>query len=62
MMHDPIRRRLSAYLEGELSIREEEALDAHLAECAACSAEFRAWSRLGDDDTIEGRLARPRRD
>jgi glutamate formiminotransferase len=30
------------------------------AELLRCSAAFRAWSGLGEKDTIEGRLARPR--
>jgi hypothetical protein len=48
MMHDHVRSRLSAYLEGELSAREESALAAHLAECPPCSAELRALRRAVD--------------
>jgi len=29
------------------------------AELARCDDDFRAWSGLGPDDTIEGRLAAP---
>jgi hypothetical protein len=45
MMHGQVVSRLSAYLEGELSSREEAALESHLAECAPCSAELRALRR-----------------
>jgi hypothetical protein len=48
MMHDHVRSRLSAYLEGEVSAREESALATHLAECPACSAELRALRRAVD--------------
>lgn len=48
MMHEQVRSRLSPYLEGELPPREEEALEAHLAECPPCSAEFRALRRAVD--------------
>jgi hypothetical protein len=45
MTHAHVRRRLSEYLEGELSSREESALEAHLAECPRCSLELRALQR-----------------
>jgi hypothetical protein len=48
MMHDHVRSRLSAYLEGELGAREEASLEAHLAECAPCTAELRALRRAID--------------
>jgi hypothetical protein len=48
MMHEHVRGRLSPYLEGELSAREESALEAHLAECPPCSAELRALRRAID--------------
>jgi hypothetical protein len=45
MTHAQVRRRLSEYLEGELSAREEGALEAHLAECPPCALELRALQR-----------------
>jgi anti-sigma factor RsiW len=48
MMHGHVRSRLSAYLEGDLGAREESALEAHLAECAPCTAELRALRRAID--------------
>lgn len=45
MNHARVRRQLSAYLEGELGLREESALESHLAECASCAAELRALRR-----------------
>jgi hypothetical protein len=48
MMHGHVRSRLSAYLEGDLGPREESALEAHLAECAPCTAELRALRRAVD--------------
>jgi hypothetical protein len=48
MMHEHVRSRLSPYLEGELSAREESALEAHLAECPPCRAELRALRRAVD--------------
>jgi hypothetical protein len=48
MTHAHVRRRLSEYLEAELSPREEASLEAHLAECAGCAAELRALRRALD--------------
>lgn len=45
MTHAQVLRRLSAYLEADLSHQEEASLEAHLAECAACAAELRALRR-----------------
>jgi hypothetical protein len=45
MTHAHVRRRLSAYLEGELGLREEARLESHLIECAPCAAELRALRR-----------------
>jgi anti-sigma factor RsiW len=45
MTHAHVKRRLSAYLEGELEPREEERLESHLLECAPCAAELRALRR-----------------
>jgi hypothetical protein len=45
MTHAHVRRRLSAYLEGELGLREEARLESHLFECAPCAAELRALRR-----------------
>lgn len=45
MNHARVRHRLSAYLEGELGVREESALESHLVECASCAAELRALRR-----------------
>ena len=45
MTHAHVLRRLSAYLEADLSQPEEASLEAHLAECAACTAELRALRR-----------------
>jgi hypothetical protein len=45
MTHAHVRRRLSAYLEGELDLREEASLESHLLECAPCAAELRALRR-----------------
>lgn len=45
MTHAHVRRRLSAYLEGDLGAREEAALESHLIECPACAAELRALRR-----------------
>jgi Putative zinc-finger len=45
MTHAQIRRRLSEYVEGELSPHDEQRLEAHLGECAACAAELRALER-----------------
>lgn len=40
-----VRRRLSEYLEGDLSERDEARLRAHLDACAECGAELRALQR-----------------
>jgi hypothetical protein len=45
MTHAQVCRRLSAYLEGELSAADEDRLEAHLTECVACAAELRALRR-----------------
>jgi len=45
MTHAHVRRRLSAYLEGDLGAREEASLESHLVECTACAAELRALRR-----------------
>ena len=45
MTHAHVRRRLSAYLEADLSSAEEASLEGHLAECAACAGELRALRR-----------------
>ncbi len=41
------RRRLSYYLDGELSPEEEAAVRAHLRECATCRADLAAYQRIG---------------
>jgi hypothetical protein len=45
MTHSHVRRRLSEYLERELSPRDERAIEAHLAACPSCAAELRALER-----------------
>ncbi len=41
-----VRRELSALYDGEVSGERRAALEAHLAECAACAAEHAAYARL----------------
>ena len=42
------RRRMSAYQDGELAIREQLAVDAHLRSCRACAAELASLRDVGD--------------
>jgi hypothetical protein len=42
-----IRRRLSAFHDGELPVGEQIAVQAHVRECPACAAEMRALDELG---------------
>ena len=42
------RRRLSSFLDGELSVPERRAVEAHLDTCPACSAEVADFSLLGE--------------
>lgn len=44
------RNRLGAYLDGELNLKEREAIEAHLAKCAAC------LKRLEDIRSLDGSL------
>ena len=39
MTHDRVRRRLSRYLEGDLSARQHARVERHLADCATCAEE-----------------------
>jgi hypothetical protein len=59
------RRRLSAYHDGELPVREQIAVRAHLERCAACAGDVAHFGALGDlvraaaaavvsDDTLSG--------
>ncbi len=41
-----VRRELSALYDGEVSGERRAALEAHLAECAACAAEYAVYGRL----------------
>jgi hypothetical protein len=43
-----VRRRLSAFHDGELTIREQIAVEAHLRECSACAAEAAHLQAVGD--------------
>jgi len=43
-----VRRRLSLYVDGELGVREQFAVGAHLRECAGCAAEERSLREVGD--------------
>lgn len=43
-----VRRRLSAFHDGELTIREQIAVEAHLRECSACAAEAAQLQAVGD--------------
>jgi anti-sigma factor RsiW len=38
MGHDDISKRLSAYLDGEVSVEERAEIDQHVAECGICAA------------------------
>ncbi len=54
MLFDPCRdskRKLSAYLDGELPAREAQALKAHLTACASCSAALAAMRAAEADLT-----------
>lgn len=44
--HTDITGLMSMELDGMLSVEESEALDAHLAECADCRAEWIRWRRI----------------
>jgi len=43
-----VRRRLSAFHDGELTIREQIAVEAHLRECPGCRAEVAQLRAIGD--------------
>lgn len=43
------RRRLSAFHDGELTVSERSAVDAHLRECAPCSAELAGIRAIGEE-------------
>jgi hypothetical protein len=43
-----VRRRLSAFHDGELTIREQIAVEAHLRECSACATEAAHLQAVGD--------------
>jgi anti-sigma factor RsiW len=46
-----VQELLLAYLDGEVSVEEKRDVEAHLAECAGCSAEIEALTALQADLT-----------
>ena len=43
-----VRRRLSAFVDGELAVRDQIRVEAHLRQCASCDAEAAGLRELGD--------------
>ncbi len=69
-----VQAKFSAYLDGELSPRQRQEIEAHVATCEACRQELRVWEQLWEAllaepvaappnlrERVLARLPRPRR-